>query len=348
MAGMKGNQLYTLIHDFLTDYLPQKRNCSRHTVKAYRTALNQLLDFAKDQKQIRLVDITFDALDSRTVSGYLDFLEDTRGCSIKTRNHKLNCLRSFFSYAVKRDTSLVVYQADIFSIPFKKGVEAEPVGYLSETAVKVLLEQPDVKRKKGIRDQFLMLLMYDTAARIQEIIDLRICDIRPGNAPQVKLHGKGNKYRSLPLMKETVLHYHNYMKAFHPGETQYSPKALFYTIRKDIYSPISDDAVRAFMNAYAKTAHMVCPEVPEKIHPHIWRHSRAMHMYQHGMNLETLSQYLGHADRSTTLIYAHADTEMKRKAMEEATGDYFPKVSAVDSPYDVNDDAILKRLYGLN
>ena len=101
------------------------------------------------------------------------------------------------------------------------------------------------------------------------------------------------------------------------------------------------------MNGYAKKAHMICPEVPEKIHPHIWRHSRAMHLYQHGMDLTTLSQWLGHVNLSTTLIYAHADTEMKRKAMEEATGDYFPRVSAEKSPYDVNDDAVLKRLYGL-
>jgi len=90
------------------------------------------------------------------------------------------------------------------------------------------------------------------------------------------------------------------------------------------------------MNGYAKTAHAAFPEVPEKIHPHIFRHSRAMHLYQHGMDLTMVSQWLG-----------HADTEMKRKAMEEATGDYFPKVSAEESPYDVNDDAVLKRLYGL-
>ena len=101
------------------------------------------------------------------------------------------------------------------------------------------------------------------------------------------------------------------------------------------------------MNGYAKTAHVAFPGVPEKIHPHIFRHSRAMHLYQHGMDLTMVSQWLGHADISTTLIYAHADTEMKRKAMEEATGGYFPKVSAEESPYDVNDDAVLKRLYGL-
>ena len=347
MARMNGNLLYTLIHDFLTDYLPQKRNCSSHTIKAYRTALNQLLDFAKEREQIRLIDITFDTLDGEMVGEYLDYLENTHECSIKTRNHKLNCLRSFYSYAVMRDTSLAVYQSDLFKVPFKKGAKTETVEHLSETAVKILLKQPDTKKKKGIRDQFLMLLMYDTAARVQEIIELRVCDIRLGSAPQVKLHGKGDKYRSLPLMEETVSHYHNYMRAFHPSEGQRSPRALFYTVRKDICSPISDDTIRVFMNEYAKTAHTLCPEVPEKIHPHIWRHSRAMHLYQRGMDLTTLSQWLGHANLSTTLIYAHADTEMKRKAMEEATGDYFPKVSAEKSPYDVNDDAVLKRLYGL-
>jgi hypothetical protein len=98
------------------------------------------------------------------------------------------------------------------------------------------------------------------------------------------------------------------------------------------------------MNGYAKTAHVAFPGVPEKIHPHIFRHSRAMHLYQHGMDLAMVSQWLGHADTSTTLIYAHADIEMKRKAMEEAAGDYFPKVSAEESPYDVNIDNKLEIL----
>lgn len=347
MARLKENLLYMMIHDFLTDYLTKKRNCSSHTVKAYRTALNQLLDFTKEQKQIRLVDITFDILNDGMAEKYLDFLEETKKCSIKTRNYRLNCLRAFYSYATMRDASLVVYQSTLFQIPFKKTEKVETVDYLSKGAVQALLAQPDAGSKKGTRDLFLMSLMYDTAARVQEIIDLKICDIRLGDTPQVKLHGKGNKSRSIPLMKDTVSHYHRYMRVFHPGEPEYSRKQLFYTIRKNVCSPISDDTVRAFMNGYAKTAHVAFPEVPEKIHPHIFRHSRAMHLYQHGMDLTMVSQWLGHADISTTLIYAHADTEMKRKAMEEATGDYFPKVSAEESPYDVNDDAVLKRLYGL-
>lgn len=346
MGRIAANPLYPLIHDFLTDYLPLKRNCSPHTVKAYRTALNQLLDFAKEQKDIGLAEVTFDILDGGMVAAYLDHLEKT-GCSVQTRNHKLNCLRAFYGYAVMRDPSYVVYQSGILGIPFKKEEKAEAVDYLSEKAVTALLNQPDTHSKKDIRNLFLMILMYETAARVQEIVDLKICDLRLGDTPQVKLHGKGNKYRTVPLMADTVAHYNRYRRLFHAGEPDHSQAPLFYTIRKNICSPISDDTIRVFLNRYAKAAHQQCPEVPEKIHPHMLRHSRAMHLYQHGMDLTLVSQWLGHANLSSTLIYAYADTEMKRAAIEKATGSYFPEVSGEKSPYDVNDDSVLKRLYGL-
>jgi len=118
-------------------------------------------------------------------------------------------------------------------------------------------------------------------------------------------------------------------------------------MRKNKCSAISDDTIRVFMDKYVVTAHRICPDVQEKIYPHIWRHNRTMHLYQHGMDLTLISQWLGHANLSTTLIYTHADTEMKRRAIEHATGDYFPEVSAENSPYDVKDDAVPKRLYGL-
>lgn len=192
-----------------------------------------------------------------------------------------------------------------------------------------------------------MILMYDTAARVQGIVELRICDFKLEDTPQARLHGKGNKYRSVPLMAETVSHYRNYLKLFHKDEAPTSERPLFYTVRKGICNPISDDMIRVFINQYAAQAHQQNPDVPEKIHPHIFRHSRAIHLYQHGMDLTLISQWLGHADISTTLMYAHADTEMKRKAIEKATSQYYPEVSAETSPYDVNDDEVLKRLYGL-
>ncbi len=207
MGRLTENILYPLVHGFLTDYLPQKRNLSAHTVKAYRTALDQLVDYAKEQKNIRLADVTFDILDDGMVPAWLDYLEGTKKCSVKTRNHRLNCLRAFYSYAAMSDTSCVAYQLNILKIPFKKEAKPEIIDHLSEQAVKALLEQPDAKDKKGIRNLFIMVLMYDTAARVQEIVDLKICDFQPDGTPQARLHGKGGKCRTVPLMADTVAHY---------------------------------------------------------------------------------------------------------------------------------------------
>ena len=347
MGRIKENLLYVMIKEFLTDYLPQKRNCSPNTIRAYRTALDQLLDFVQSQKDVKLIEITFDDLSAEMITAYLDYLEDNKHCSIQTRNHRLKCIRAFFSYISMTGILHVPYYTNVCRIPFKKTKKVEIIDYLNESAIKSLLAQPDISTLKGIRNQFLMILMYDTAARIQEILDLRICDFRLGETPQVKLHGKGNKYRSVPLRTETVHHYKNYLNLFHKNEPTASERPLFYTVRKNICSPLSDDTIRIFMNKYAEQAHKQNPNVPEKIHPHIFRHSRAMHLYQHGMDLTLISQWLGHADISSTLMYAHADTEMKRRAIEAATSKYYPEISVEESPYDVNDEEVLKRLYGL-
>ncbi|MBR2186419.1 MAG: tyrosine-type recombinase/integrase [Lachnospiraceae bacterium] len=347
MGRIKENPLYQMIRDFLTDYLPVKRNCSPNTVRAYRTSLDQLLSYIQEQKQVKLLEISFKDLSGEMIHAYLDHVEMDKHCSIKTRNHRLNCLRAFFCYAALTDLTYVPYYSDICKIPFKKTEKAEIIEYLNESAIKSLLEQPDVSTLKGVRNQFIMVLMYDTAARIQEIVDLRVCDFKLDSTPQVRIHGKGNKYRSVPLMEGTVLHYRHYLQLFHKNEPLSSDRPLFYTVRKGICNPISDDMIRVFMNRYAGQAHLLNPDVPEKIHPHLFRHSRAMHLYQHGMDLTLISQWLGHADITTTLMYAHADTEMKRRAIEQATAQYYPEAFQGSSPYDINDDDVLRRLYGL-
>lgn len=132
MGRMTENTLYPLVHDFLTDYLPQKRNLSAHTVKACKTALDQLLDYAKEQKKIRLADVTFDILDDGMIPKYLDHLERIKKCSVKTRNHRLNCLRAFYSYAAMSDISCVTYQLNVFKIPFKNEEKAEIIDQMRD------------------------------------------------------------------------------------------------------------------------------------------------------------------------------------------------------------------------
>lgn len=347
MAGVADTTLFALVRDFLKIYLPRQRNASPHTVKAYRSSLEQLFDFVKAEKNIALAQITFEVLGDGMIPAFLDWLEDTQGCSTSTRNHRLKCIRAFYNYAATMDSTAVIFQMEMRKIPFKKSSVPEVVDYMSENAVRAILEQPDTKTKRGLRNQFLMILMYDTAARIQEILNLMVCDIRLGTTPTAVLRGKGGKVRTVPLMEKTVQHFNSYLALFHPGADPFSRVPLFYVARKGKVSPMSDDNIRKFMKEYGTAARHVCTEVPENIHPHLWRHSRAMHLYQHGMDLTLVSQWLGHAHLETTLIYAHADTEQKRKAIEKATSLENLLNAEPPLPLDVNDDDVLKRLYGL-
>lgn len=340
------SNLFQLIRDYLIVYLPKQRNASPNTIDSCRTALNQLLDFMVEKMNLPLKDISFEIFTRDILMAFLDYLTDDRQASAATRNQRLACIRGFIRYASARNPELISLMIDLSTIPMQKDSTNTGVEYLSEKAMQTLLLQPDTSKPKGIRDQFFMVLMYDTAARIQEMIDVRICDIHAGNSPTITLTGKGSKTRIVPLMEKTMKHLERYMALFHPEESLNSTKPLFYVIRKQQQFRISDDAVRLFMNKYAEVAHTICSEVPEKIHPHIFRHSRAMHLYQRGMDLTLISQWLGHASLQSTLVYAHADTEQKRKAIELANGEKL--LSTLDLYKTNNDkDKLLKKMYGL-
>lgn len=345
MGRVKDEPLFQLLHDYLKKYLPDQKYASPNTVKAYRTALNQFFEYVVQEKSIPLSEITFPVLDYDMVNAYLDWLVSEKKCSPATRNHRLTCIRSFFDYAASRSTEYMAYQAALSKIPKQKAGKI-PVEYMSKEAVQTILKQPDTSTRQGIRDQFFMVLLYDTAARVQEMLDLKVCDIRPGKTPTATLLGKGSKVRTVPLMPETMEHFQNYLNVYHEGEGRYSTQPLFYIVQHGTRNPMSDDNVRKFLKKYGDLARKICPEVPENIHPHLWRHSRSMHLYQHGMDLTLLSQWLGHANLETTLIYAYADTEQKRRAIEKSMG---RKVTGgIDIPrFTVSDEDTIKRLYGL-
>lgn len=347
MARLKDKLLFTLIHDFLKIYLPGQKCSSPHTIRNYRISIDMLLNFVKKEKGITLADITFEMLDANTIVSFLDYLENERGCSVSTRNQRLKCLHSFFNYAATIEPAAVLYQAEIRKIVLKKEPEKDIVDFMSETAVKALLEAPDTSTKKGFRDLCYMALSYDTAARVQEMLNLKIRDLTFGTTATVLLHGKGSKIRTVPLMEKTVSLLKRYIDVFHSGENAFSDEYLFYVERQNERRQMSDDNVRKFMRYYSRKAHEICDEVPEEIHPHLWRHSRAMHLYQRGMDLTLISQWLGHVNLETTLIYAHADTELKRRAIEQAMSVGEPIFKNDTTHFQVKDEELLKKLYGL-
>lgn len=338
---------FETVRDYLTVYLPKQKGTSNHTVRSYKTAMNQFLDYASDILNKPLSSFCFSDTSIELVEGFLAKMEDDAGWSAKTRNLKLSAIRSFYQYASNHDISLISYYQELMTIPEKKTNNNCDIEFFSESALKTILAQPDLNKDKEFRNLMIMILLYDTGARIQEILDLKLQDIRIyGNKANITLTGKGKKKRIVPIMDKTLGHLKNYIQKFHPD---YDCKQyVFYTIHNGLPTQMSQDNVQKFIDRYVKAAKMVNPEVPDHIYCHMFRHSRAMHLYRNGMPLPLVSEWLGHAQINTTrMFYANADTEMKRNAINAATSNYNPLVG---NEYDFdfkNDEILLKKLYGL-
>ena len=346
MGVVKDERLFGLIRDFLTVYLPKQKSCSENTVKAYKEALNLLFDYVKSVTGLPLAEITFEKITSQIILEFLDWLENSRSCSVSTRNHRLSCIRSFYRYAGNMDMTVTTYISDVQKVPIKKLPSSQSVKYFSEDALKIILDQPDINTLNGIRNLFFMILLYDTGARNQEILDLKVSDIHAsGKNSYVLVTGKGRKTRIVPIMQKTVEHFNRYVNLFCDGKITDDP--LFYIIRKGVKQKMSDDNVSKFIKAYGVSARAVSNLVPENLHPHMFRHARAIHLYRGGMPLALVSEWLGHAQLETTLIYAYADTNMKREAIEKATSKSNPLISSDVKPMWQDDESMIKRLYGL-
>lgn len=348
MMKPNDNSLFPLIHDYLKIYLPKQHKVSPNTIRSYREALELLVDYVKEQKKIPLGNVTFEMLTADMILAFLDYLETERGCSVSTRNNRLAAIRAFVGYAADRDITTVSIQGELKKVPIKKPDKTVAVEYMSMEAISAIVGQANADTPKGLRDRFFMILMYDTGARIQEMLDIKLCDLQMGRLPKITLHGKGRKTRIVPLMDKTAQHLQKYLSVFHSNTPVISDMPLFYMVTHGVVHPLTDRRIRYLLKKYGEKARDVCPEVPENVHPHLFRHSRAMHLYQEGMDLTLVSQWPGHAQLETTEIYAHADTEHKRKAIAASTPQDNPLYTKLNSArYTVNDDELLKQLTGL-
>ena len=334
---------FKMIRSFVLEYLPKQRCYSENTVKSYKTALNLLVEYLRTEKCLTIQQINFTVFDREIILGFLDWLQTTRHCSASTRNHRLMVLRSFFEYAGIMDCTQIAIHEEVKDVPIATE-QGRIVEYLSEDALKTLLEQPDIHKRNGLRDQFFMTLMYDTGARCGEILNMRVRDLRINTKnPTAFLLGKGSKPRIVPLLDKTVTHCKRYLRMYH---ADLSPNdLLFYTVIHSKRNQMSADTVAAFMKKYAERAHVKCAEVPERIHSHQLRHTRAIHYYRDGMPLVLIAEQLGHASPETTKIYAYADSEMKRAAMEKA--DRNRNATPPPTPIWEGDEDMILRLSGL-
>lgn len=339
------NDFFDAVRRFLLDYLPKQRCLSENTILSYKQTLNIFVAYLRDEMGIGTAELTFSHIDRNVILSFLTWLENVRGCSASTRNQRLMALRSFLDFAGQIDCTQTALYLSACNIPSKEA-HGRIVEFLTEPALTALLQQPDRSKQKDLRNLVFMILMYDTAARCGELLNMKVSDLRLDTKhPIAYLHGKGRKTRTVPLLNRTVQHCKQYLHKFHPNEDDHSKAPLFYTMVHGIQQKMSPDTVATFFTKYGHMAKIVCPEVPEHVHPHMMRHTRAMHLYQSGMPIVLISQYLGHAQIETTMIYAHADTEMKRAAIQKA--DAVRKTKPIPDEIWADNEEMILKLSGL-
>jgi len=258
-----------------------------------------------------------------SVVEFLDWLQSERNCSDTTRNLRLAALHSFFKYVQYQNPDNLYEYQDIMSIKVKKA-RKKPLNYLTIDGIKLLLKQPDINTKRGRRDLALLSLMYDTGARVQEMIDLTPSAIHFDKPYTIQIAGKGNKTRIVPLLEEQVKILRNYLTEFDLLKQHATSYPLFLNSRQE---KLTRAGITHILLKYADKARKRDPKlIPEKLSCHTLRHSKAMHLLQAGVNLVYIRDILGHVSIQTTELYARADSKMKREAIEKAYVDVAPTV----------------------
>lgn len=314
---MKPNNFAKYLTNFLTIYLTVQKNVSKNTIYSYRDTFKLLLKYCQEEKNIPIERITMDVLSADLIVGFLNWIEAERKCSVSTRNQRLASIHSFFRYVQGEDPTGLYHFQKVISIPIKKTVKTV-VEHLSPDAMKILFEQPDKAKQKGRRDLTLLSVLYDTGARVQELIDIKICDVHLDSPEVIVLTGKGNKVRRVPLMKNTVNLLQIYLAE---NDLMKQWKNQYPLFTNNQHNKLTKEGIAYILSKYVNGARGKSLIVPEHVSPHMLRHSKAMHLLQAGVNLIYIRDFLGHVDLKTTEVYAKADTETKRKAIENAYPD---------------------------
>ena len=304
---------------FFSDYLPGVKNLSGNTILAYRDAFRLLLAYCRDYENLPPEKLRIESLNDKILLRFLDWLQQERGSSVATRNNRLAAVHSFFRYVQVQEPGQLLTCQRILQVPFKK--HQQPIiQHLTPEQTKDLLAAPGMKTQADRRNTTLLSLLYDSGARVQELCDLRVCDIRLDHSAIIKLTGKGHKSRNIPLVTNTVELLRSYMEENGLLINGNQDAPLFFNQRR---TKLTRGGVSHILKKYADVLAAKYPNVPKKLSPHVLRHSKAMHLYQAGVNLVYIRDILGHVDIVTTDIYARADTESKRKVLESA----FPNIT---------------------
>ena len=312
---------------FFSHYLPVQKGLSANTIAAYRDAIKLLLCYAADVLRKPVDKLAVEDITEKVVLGFLDYVQQVRHCSSRTRNARLAAIHSLFAFIAREEPTVLLQCQRIRTIPLKR-TEHITVDYLEEKEIQAILDSVQINSRTGVRDRALLLLLYNTGARVSEIIELKVCDLRLDGTGQVDLLGKGRKHRGCPLWPETVTTLRAYLKQRTPKQP--GTERLFLNANG---VPITRFGIRHIIAKYAAAAQDRCLSTKTKtVNPHTIRHTTAMHLLRSGNDINMVSYWLGHVDINTTHIYLDIDMEMKRKMIEKADAPAITQQAAWHKP----------------
>jgi integrase/recombinase XerD len=297
---------------FLTTYMAGQRNASPNTIRSYRDTFVLLLRHLRDDRGLPVEKITMSTLEAPTIVAFIAHLQSERRCSPRTCNQRLAALHAFARYVQGEAPEHMLAMQRILAIPSRRFAR-KPVDYLEAADLGAVLAQADDSTAIGRRDAVLLSVLYDTGARSQELLDLRVKDLRLDAPAHVRLKGKGRKTRIVPLMPSTVALLRTFLQAQQLLEPDAGDRPVFVGRHG---APMSRSGLRYLLAQHVKSAANLRTSIPNNVGPHTLRHSKAMHMLQAGVPLVIIRDILGHVDMKTTEVYARADLEMKRRALE--------------------------------
>jgi len=316
LKSIKPTDFSYMLSKYLSVHLTGERDLSPNTVLSYRDTFKLLLSYLRDEKRMSPEKIVLDDFNAQLIKEFIGWLKTKRNSSISTCNQRLGTIHAFFEYVQYEMPEKTFLCQNIIGTKMAKKPQPA-INYLTLDGIKAILSMPDTTTRNGIRDVAILSLLYDTGARVQELVDLTVADVRFSTPATVRLTGKGRKARIVPLLLGTESILKEYMKNLPDQIYTDNNRPLFCNRDKEKFTR---GGITYILKKYAKAAKDVNPWIiPDKLSPHCFRHSKAMHLLQADINLIYIRDLLGHTNVKTTEIYAHADSKAKREALEKAS-----------------------------
>jgi integrase/recombinase XerD len=295
---------------FFADYLCQQRRLSPQSIISCRDTFRLLLTFLRDQTGVEPSALRIADIDAPVVLRFLNYLEQDRGNTVRSRNIRLSAIRSFFRLVALREPDSIGVATRVLAIPTKRE-DKKLIAYLTRPEMQALLATPDASKWTGRRDYALLLTLYNSGARVSEVTSLKRKQVCFGASTFLQLTGKGRKERTVPLWADTA----QVLKAWFEELEDHAWPIAFPNARG---KALSREGVNYRLKEAVQRAISVCPSLATKnITPHVVRHSTAMHLLQAGVDIATIALWLGHESIETTHVYLQADLAMQEKALEK-------------------------------